>query len=124
MSRVLVKKVNEPAVVVEDSRSHWDIMKDTVTGYVERYSIGRGILIHLDEEGKCKDMPMNFLVGLASGFELIVGDVVFLRRKRRRGRLSGSLPMRISCSFSRSSMGLNFLSMPPMSLSEIRAMFE
>lgn len=123
MSRVLVKKVNEPAVVVEDSRSHWDIMKDTVTGYVERYSIGRGILIHLDEEGKCKDMPMNFLVGLASGFELIVGDVVFLKESDDEDDYQDLTDEDIL--FIQSVIdGVELSEYAPMSLSEIRAMFE
>lgn len=123
MSRVLVKKVNEPAVVVEDSRSHWDIMKDTVTGYVERYSIGRGILIHLDEEGKCKDMPMNFLVGLASGFELIVGDVVFLKESDDEEDYQDLTDEDIL--FIQSVIdGVELSEYAPMSLSEIRAMFE
>ena len=60
-----------------------------VGGYIEHLSVGRGHL-YLDEEGKCKGLPLNRMAterALQAGVQLMPGDVllgnvIFVEREK------------------------------------------
>ena len=74
MIKVLVKRPGEKSEVRE-IENDWKIFKALIGGgMLECVSIGAGIMMYLDEEGKLKGLPYNFRLGI---FDIAVGDVVF-----------------------------------------------
>lgn len=53
-------------------------LQDLVDGYIETVSILKGIVMIVNEEGKIREMPPNFLYG----FDVIAGPAIFCRVDR------------------------------------------
>lgn len=70
--RVCVKRADETEEMVNVTNELKDLQA-LVGGYIQPVSIGAGILMVCDEEGKCKGSTPN----LDLGDDIIVGDVFF-----------------------------------------------
>lgn len=86
MVRIAVKRVGYPMEVAYSTLKPWDAMKEHLPdAMIERYPIGRNILVHLDEEGKLTGQKHNFFILFGRcdlwgrRMEDIVGDVVFMK---------------------------------------------
>jgi len=78
MIRIAVKRVGKPLQVLESELKAWDAMKKELGNItVERYPIGKGVLVHLDENGAWGG-TLNFHVQTRPNF---FGDVVFMKSR-------------------------------------------
>lgn len=71
--KAIIKKVGENPRV-EEIENELKTLQGIVGGYIEVVSMGEGIALVLNEEGKLVGLPANF--GL--GRDVIVGDVLFV----------------------------------------------
>ena len=72
--KVLVKKPG-CAPEVQEIENDWKEFKRLIGGgTLSSFSLGAGIMMYLDDEGKLKGLPYNFELG---GCDFVVGDVVF-----------------------------------------------
>jgi Domain of unknown function (DUF3846) len=72
--KVVLKKVNEEAVVTEMENT-LESLQATVGGYIEVVPVGSGILMICNEEGKFNGSEPNFNMG----YDTIMGDVFFTK---------------------------------------------
>lgn len=71
--KAIIKKVGENPRV-EEIENELKTLQSIVGGYIEVVSMGEGIALVLNEEGKLDGLPTNF--GL--GRDVIVGNVLFV----------------------------------------------
>ena len=74
--RVVIKKVGEPAKVVEIENT-LSALQEIVGGYIEVVGVGGEVLMICNEEGKLNGAKYNFDLGN----DFIVGDVLFVQSK-------------------------------------------
>ena len=72
--KVVVKKAGENFGEVREIENELEPLQEIVDGWIETVHWGDGILLVLNEEGKLKDLPFNFSLGM----DVILGDVVFV----------------------------------------------
>ncbi len=72
--KVFVKEPGKPAEVKE-IENDWLTFKSLIGGgTLEVVTIGAGIMMYIDDEGKLKDLPFNFRLGTS---DYVVGNAVF-----------------------------------------------
>lgn len=72
--RIVVKKVGEDFGEIREIENEIEPLQEIVGGWVQTVSMGHDILLCLNDEGKLKNLPINFFLG----FDFIVGDVAFV----------------------------------------------
>lgn len=77
--KIVIKNVNEQGKIVEIENS-LENFQNIVGGYIEVFPLENNILMVLNEEGKIKDLPVNFIIGDERYAEEIVGNVFFAGR--------------------------------------------
>lgn len=79
MLRVIQKNAGEMPKVVKIDGS-LKSMQDIVGGYIETFPLDGSVIVVLNEEGKLKNLPINFSVMTETGYiEHIVGNVFLCR---------------------------------------------
>ena len=71
--KAIIKEVgNQPKV--EDIKNELETLQNLVGGYIEVVSMGGGVGLIVNEEGKLNGLPTNFPIGR----DVIVGTAVFV----------------------------------------------
>lgn len=77
--KIVIKNVDEQAKIVEIENS-LKTFQNIVGGYIEVFPFQDNILMVLNEEGKLKNLPLNFVLTNEIYEEQIVGNVFFASR--------------------------------------------
>lgn len=77
--KIVVKNVGEQAKVME-IKNELKPIQQIVEGYIEILPLSDGILMVCNEEGKLKDLPVNFELNINGHTDFIVGNVLFVGR--------------------------------------------
>lgn len=56
-----------------------EYMQEQVGGYIENFGLGDGLYMILNEEGKLNNFAPNFGIEMNGSFDVIVGNVLFMR---------------------------------------------
>lgn len=72
--KAVLKEVGKKPQVIEIENT-LQAMQKAVGGYIQVVSVGAGVVMICDEEGKLKNKPLNF----GTQNDVIVGDVLFLQ---------------------------------------------
>jgi len=87
--KMILKRVGKPFEIVETEKQYRteavrEFLPDAETQQRVYLENGMTFTMIVDEDGLCKDLPINFLMEMASTVypvQLITGDVVFVRTK-------------------------------------------
>lgn len=77
--RIVVKNIGKQAEIVE-IKNELKPLQQIVGGYIEVLPLSNEILMVCNEEGKLKDLPVNFKLNINGHTDFIVGNVLFVGR--------------------------------------------
>ena len=80
MQTIIVKEAGKDPEIREVETIEYEMMSELVGGYIEHITVGGGIDLWINDEGKIYNLPLNFVLGLQKEkriLDTIQGNVFF-----------------------------------------------